>query len=100
MPRVIVKCGYMKPNSENRAGFVEYIAKREGAIKILESISIKPATKKQKQLIAQLKNKFPDISKTEEYRDYLNNKTISSASEVITYVEEKCITSLATLKII
>ena len=88
MPRVIVKCGYMKPNSKNRAGFVEYIAKREGAIKILENISNKPATKKQMQLITQLKDKFPGITNTEEYRDYLESKTISSASELITCVEE------------
>ena len=89
MPTVIVKCGYMKPNSKNRAGFVEYIAKREGAIKILENISNKPATKKQKQLIAKLSEKFPSITNTEQHKDYLKSKTISSASELITYVEEE-----------
>ena len=94
MPRVIVKCGYMKLNSKSRAGFVEYIAKQEGAIKILENISSKLASKKQKQLIAQLKDKFPSVVNTEEYRDYFESKTISSASELITYILNACLFTL------
>lgn len=88
MPKIIVKCGYMKQGSKDRSGFVEYIAKRDGVIKLLETSKDKPATQKQKELIQNLVKEFPASKKTELYQIYEENQTLGSASELITHLEE------------
>lgn len=88
MPKIIVKCGYMKQGSKDRSGFVEYIAKRDGVIKLLETSKDKPATQKQKELIQKLVKDFPASKKSELYQIYEENQTMGSASELITHLEE------------
>lgn len=97
MTRLIVKFGYMKTNKRNRSGFVEYIAKRDGVIKNLQSFAHKPTTKKQEDLIDKLIKKFPDIKSNELYQEYLSHKTIGSASELITNIEESSLQELSNM---
>ena len=95
MTKLIVKFGYMKPNRNNRSGFVDYIAKRDGVIKNIHSFGDKPATDKQNNLITNLLKKYPNIQSHELYKEYLNKKSIVSASEFISYVEETMIEELS-----
>ncbi len=95
MAKLIVKFGYMKANKKNRAGFVEYIAKRDGVIKNIHSFGHKPATTKQNNLITNLLKKYPNIKSYELYKEYLNKKSISSASEFISHVGEAMIEELS-----
>lgn len=97
MARLIVKFGYMKPNKRNRSGFIEYIAKRDGVIKNIQSFAHKPVTQKQTALIHKLFNKFPDIKSHELYKKYLSSQTIGSASELITHIEESSLLELSTM---
>ncbi len=89
MPRIIVKCGYLKSNSKSdRGGFINYIATREGVVKITNSISNKKATRKQMNHIKDLINLYPDVKKYIEYDDFMKEQTIGNASELITRIEE------------
>lgn len=89
MPRIIVKCGYLKSNSKfDRGGFINYIATREGVVKITNSISNKKATRKQMNHIKDLINLYPDVKKYIEYDDFMKEQTIGNASELITRIEE------------
>lgn len=98
MARLIVKFGYMKPNKRNRSGFIEYIAKRDGVIKNLQSCAHKPSTTKQSDLIDKLIKKFPDIKSHDLYQEYLSRKTIGSASELITHIEESSLQKLSNMQ--
>lgn len=84
----------MKPNQSKRSGFIEYIAKREGVLKDIQSFASKPQTSKQKHLIKRLLKEYPQIKNSETYQTYLQNKTIGSASELITTLEENHFTDL------
>lgn len=97
MARLIVKFGYMKPNKRNRSGFVEYISKRDGVIKNLQSFAHKPATKKQSDLIVKLIKKFSDIKTQDLYKEYIYHKTVGSASELITHIEESSLQELSNM---
>lgn len=89
MPRIILKCGYLKSNSNaNRGGFINYIATREGVVKITNRLSSKKATEKQKKHIKDLIKLFPDVKKYLEYEDFMKEQTIGNASELITRIEE------------
>lgn len=95
MAKLIVKFGYMKPNKKNRAGFVEYIAKRDGVIKNIHFFGHKPATTKQNNLITNLLKKYPNMQSHELHKEFLNRKSIISASEFISYIEETMIEDLS-----
>lgn len=97
MARLIAKFGYMKPNKSNRSGFVEYIAKRDGVIKNLQSFTHKPTTEKQANLINKLIKEFPDIKSHELYQKYISCKTIGYASELITHIEESSLQELSNM---
>ena len=97
MARLIVKFGYMKPNKKNRSGFVEYIATRDGVIKNIQVFTHKPTTKKQSDLIDKLIKKFPDIKSYNLYQEYISRKTIGSASELITHIEESSLQELSSM---
>lgn len=89
MPRIILKCGYLKSNSKSdRGGFINYIATREGVVKITNSISNKKATRKQMNHIKDLIKLYPDVKKYLEYDDFMKEQTIGNASELITRIEE------------
>lgn len=94
MPRIIAKFGYMQAKNKKRSGFLEYIARRSGVIKNLETNSNKPATKKQKELIEKLIKDYPKTIKYDSYKIYNNNQTLDNASELITEIEEDYFTRL------
>ena len=84
MARIVTKFKYLKPNRKQSAGgYVKYIATREGVEKIDDSKKFAPVTVKQQELIGKLIKDFPDTAYSFEYQDYLNNKTVGTASEFI-----------------
>lgn len=83
MAKLITKFKFIKPG--NKAGsYLKYIATREGVDKIDDSKKNLPASKRQKDLIAQILRDFPDTKEMHEYDDYLRTMTVSDASEFIT----------------
>ena len=89
MPRVILKCPYLKSgDTTHKENLVSYIATRDGVQKMVIGNKNLPVTKKQEQFIAQILNEFPDTKNLFEYEDYLENKTIENASEFITIALE------------
>ncbi len=97
MARLIAKFGYMKPNKRNRSGFVEYIAKRDGVIKNLQSFAHKSITNNQSQLIEKLLVKFPKMRESAFYLKHQESQTIGSASELITHIEESSLQELSNM---
>lgn len=84
MARIVTKFKYLKPNRKQSAGgYVKYIATRKGVEKIDDSKKFAPVTVKQQVLIGKLLKDFPDTADSFEYQDYLNNRTIGTASEFI-----------------
>ncbi|NCB42239.1 MAG: hypothetical protein EOM59_06425 [Clostridia bacterium] len=89
MPKLILKSPYIKSgDKQNADGYVRYIATREGVEKISESRRNLPATKKQRELIAQMTNAIPDLLDLFEYEDYIASPTREHASELITIAME------------
>lgn len=80
MPRVIFKCPYKKPGA-GRAGYVTYIATRDGVEKIKNPDA--PATKKQQDYIEKLLQDFPEAKQSEEYQTFEQNPTMGNASALI-----------------
>jgi len=87
MPRIIVKCRYIKSAAAHRSNLVSYIGTREGVDKNVDAEH--PATKKQEEMIARLLRFAPDARDTFEYEDYIANPTAKSASEFITQALEQ-----------
>ena len=87
MPRLILKCPYLKGGSENTSAhlgnLVNYIATRDGVEKIRVEDKNLSSTIKQKELIAQIIKEFPSTKNLFEYEDYISNSTIENASEFI-----------------
>lgn len=98
MPRIIFKCRYLKNASVHLSNMVEYVATREGVEKMPDSTGLLPATKKQRQLIAEILNKFPDTADLFEYEDYLKEQTRENASEFISMAVEQNIDLLGKRK--
>ncbi len=78
MARLIQKSGYFK--SGNRAGYMKYIAKRDG-VEITSDTG--PVTEKQLQLIEDLLKNYPDTKELFEYEDYLTTPNRATASAYI-----------------
>lgn len=83
MAKLITKFKFIKPGKK-AGGYLKYIATREGVDKIDDSKKNLPASKKQKDLIAQILRDFPDTEDMHEYDDYLRTMTVGDASEFIT----------------
>jgi len=81
MPRIIVKCRYIKSAAAHRSNLVSYIGTREGVDKNIDADH--PVTKKQEEMIARLLRSAPDAKDTFEYEDYIANPTAKNASEFI-----------------
>lgn len=93
MPRLILKCPYLKGGSEKTSAhlgnLVNYIATRDGVGKIrVENKNIN-STVKQEELIAQIIKEFPSSTNGFEYEDYIKNPTIENASEFISFALEQ-----------
>ena len=90
MARLITKFKYLKPSGRlSRGDYAKYIATREGVDKIDESYKLKPSSVKQQELIQKILQDFPDSKNSLEYEDYLQNKTVGTASEFITRTLEE-----------
>jgi hypothetical protein len=82
MPRIIVKCRYIKQAPAHRANLVGYMATREGVDKEIDAA--RPVTKKQEELIARILRVATDARNSFEYEDYIAKPNIRTASEFIT----------------
>lgn len=92
MARIILKCPYLKGGKEKAAhlnNLVKYIATRDGVEKMESSHKLWHATKKQKDLIAEILREFPDTKDLFEYEDYCDNPNRRNASEFITIALEQ-----------
>ena len=93
MPRIVLKCPYLKGGAKNTAAhlsnLVTYMATRCGVEKLPKERSSFPSTLKQEDLIQQIINEFPEAQKLFEYEDYIENKTVENASEFITMALEQ-----------
>ncbi|MCL1952414.1 MAG: relaxase MobL [Oscillospiraceae bacterium] len=83
MARLIFKCRYMK-SGNGAAGYLIYIATREGVEKLGGEWKPLPATEAQRKLIGQLLKDFPDMRGSFEHQDYLQSPTRETATEFIT----------------
>jgi len=93
MPRIILKCPYLKGGtkkaSAHLSNLVTYMATRNGAEKLTVENRNLPFTKKQENLINQIIKEFPNTKNLFEYEDYIENKTIENASEFISIALEQ-----------
>ena len=80
MARLILKSPYIK-GGKNAGGHARYIATRERVELVPDG---RPATQKQKQLIADLTKDFPNAKKLPEYGSYQDSPTKINASVFIT----------------
>ncbi len=88
MPRLIVKCPYLKGGTEKVAAHLSNLITRSGVEKLSKGNRTLPATVKQEELIKQIIKEFPGSKNLFEYEDYIENKTIQNASEFITIALE------------
>ena len=87
MARLIVKSPYIKcGGGQGAGGYMKYIATRERVEIIPDD---RPPTRKQKQLITELANDFPDTKNLLEYEDYIGCPTKANASSLITLALEE-----------
>jgi hypothetical protein len=87
MPRLILKCPYLKGGSENTSAhldnLINYIATRDGVERIRVEDKNLSSTIKQEEFIVQIIKEFPSTKNLFEYEDYIGNPTIENASEFI-----------------
>lgn len=89
MPRLILKCRYIKNQKAHLENLVRYIATRDGAAQVKNTKGYLPASGKQKKLIAELLKDLPATKDLFEYSDYKKHPTIENASEFITTALEQ-----------
>lgn len=89
MPRIILKCCYIKHEKAHLAHLVRYIATREGTEKARNTHEHLPPTARQKQLAAELVQMFQEIRETYEYQDYQANPTMGNVSAFISVCIEQ-----------
>jgi len=83
MARLIFKCRYLKSGG-GAAGYLKYIATREGVEKLGGEWKRLPATEAQKKLAGQLLKDFPDMRSSFEHQDFQQSPTRGTATEFIT----------------
>ena len=95
MPRIIFTSRYLKSGSQKaknrRSNYTKYVATREG-VEVRDSNNgsdNRESTQKQKDLINELLNEFPEAKQSLEYDDYKTNPTIANATEFIYSVMER-----------
>lgn len=93
MPKIIVKCKYIK-GVKHRGNMIKYMATRDGVEKIYKKNQHLPSTLKQKEMIAQLIEDYPDSMF--EFSDYIKNSTRENASECINSILEHNLDKIAT----
>ena len=90
MIRLVQKSGYIRAGKA--AGYMRYIATRSGVEKLHGQ---GPATEKQRRLIANLLQDFPDSRELFEYADYQAAPTLGNASAFIAMALDGNVHSLA-----
>lgn len=102
MPRLILKCPYLKGGSERASAHLEnlvsYIATRDGVEKIRVEDKNLSSTIKQEELIAQIIKEFPNTKNLFEYEDYIKEPTIENASEFISIAMEENVDKISKRK--
>lgn len=102
MPRLILKCPYLKGGSENTSAhlgnLVNYIATRDGVERIRVEDKNLSSTIKQEELIVQIIKEFPSTKNLFEYEDYIGNPTIENASEFIGVAMEQNVDKISKRK--
>ena len=91
VPRIIVKTGYIN-KSLHKEFYIKYIATRDGVETYTSTYGDSPATKKQKELIEDIKKDFSNVENIQdmfEYQDYVSHPTRKNASEFISSVIEQ-----------
>lgn len=88
MPKIIVKIKHLK-TSKKAGGFINYISKREGVDKsVNEKVLVGKPTKKQLEFIDKMIENSPEIKKSFEYEDYIENPIKQNVSALITTIAE------------
>lgn len=95
MPRIIVKCKYLK-SGKHRSFYMKYMATRDGAELINLSYGKAEATAKQKKMIQSIFKDFPGVKDLFEYEDYLAEPNRENASNLISTVLEHNMEQIAT----
>ena len=102
MPRIIFKCPHVKGGTAKAAAhlgnMVAYIATRKGVQRIDSGKMNLPATENQVNMVEKLVREFPLSKGLEEYADYQESPTRSSASEFITRAIEDNLDQIAKLE--
>lgn len=100
MPRLVTKFKYLKPGGGGKSvgGYARYIATREGVEKLDDSHLHAPATKKQQALIEKILRDFPETKGSQEYEDFLREKTVGNASALISMAIEENLDAVANTK--
>ena len=83
MPRIILKCRYIRHGKEHLSHLVRYIATREGAEPARDTQVHLPVTIRQKHVINEILQTVPEAEESYEYQDYLQDPTMGNASEFI-----------------
>lgn len=97
MPRLIFKCPYIQGGTKNvkrLSNYVKYVSTRIGVEKISHDRDEDPATPRQREMIRQLVNDFPESRLTFEYDDYQTAPTRAKAAEFISRALEENFTVL------
>ena len=102
MPRLILKCPYLKGGGKRTSAHLEnlvnYIATRDGVEKIKVENKNLPSTLRQEELIAQIIKEFPNTKNLFEYEDYIKESTIENASEFIGVAMEQNVDKISKRK--
>lgn len=85
MANLVTKFKYYKSKPKSLRGrYLKYIATRDGVEVIGKDTTPQPATDNQKELIERILKDYPDSIEMLEFEDYVNNPTVTNASEFIT----------------
>lgn len=89
MPRLILKCHYIKNQKKHLDNLIRYIATRDGAEPVKSTKGYFPASVKQKMVISEIIREMPETRDLYEYSDYKKHSTLENASEFITTALEQ-----------
>ena len=80
MAQIILSSRYIKnPKKVNAGKLVKYMGTREGVEKLPKGIEIKPATKKQQELINTITNRYPETKDYLEYKEDRKSTRLNSS---------------------
>lgn len=89
MARLVTKFKYLKPSDRRKVGgYAKYIATREGVEKLDDSQKFLPATAAQRKAIEKICKDFPELQSLREYKKFLQDSTIGTASAFLSRATE------------